>query len=466
LFIYWGEKPHQAKGPHMTQLSFPKDFVWGAATASYQIEGAWDEDGKGESVWDRFSHQPYRILNADTGDVACDHYHHLSEDIDLIKDLGLQSYRFSISWPRIIPQGTGQIEPRGLDFYDRLVDQLLADDIVPMATLNHWDFPQVLQEKGGWPNRDSVDWFTEYAAVVFERLADRVPFWATHNEPHVVAFLGYADGHFAPGIASYAQAFQTTHHLLLSHGRTVQLYRELGYPGKIGIVLNLSTYHPQTDRPEDHAAARRSEDLVNNLFLDPIFKGHYPVNLMRWIGAMAPKVQDGDMAAISQPIDFLGINFYFGQLVKFQHRGLFKMDSTPNIDPGWGMTKKGWGICPSQLTELLLHLKDEYGNPPMYITENGTAIDGAVDETGFEDDQGRINYLRAHFQAAHKALSLGADLRGYYVWSLMDNFEWAEGYDLRFGLTRIDFESPDRKRTPKASYHWYRDVIKDNAVGR
>ena len=448
----------------MAQYQFPKDFIWGAATAAYQIEGAWDEDGKGESVWDNFSHKPFRILNGDTGDIACDHYHHMQDDIALMKTLGMQSYRFSISWPRVLPEGIGRIEPRGLDFYDRLVDALLEVDIMPMATLNHWDFPQALQEKGGWPNRDSVDWFTDYARVVFDKLGDRVPLWGTHNEPHVIAFLGFADGFFAPGIASYPQAFQATHHLLLSHGKTVQLYREMGLKGQIGIVLNLSTYHPKTDDPADVSAAHRLESLVNNLFLDPIFKKRYPKNLMDWIGEMAPTIKDGDMDAISEPIDFLGINYYFGELVSFSPHGLLKLTSEPNVDPGWGLTKKGWGICPSQLTELLLYLKEDYNNPPLFITENGTAIGEPADATGFVDDQGRINYLRAHFQAVHKAMEKGADLRGYYVWSLMDNFEWAEGYDLRFGLIHIDFNSPDRKRTPKASFHWYQDVIQKNAV--
>ncbi len=448
----------------MTNLTFPEAFIWGAATAAYQIEGAWQEDGKGESVWDRFSHQPYRILNEDTGDVACDHYHHLEEDVGLIKDLGVTSYRFSISWPRILPAGVGAVEARGLDFYDRLVDQLLKAGILPMATLNHWDYPQALQDRGGWPNRDSVDWFTEYARVVFEKLGDRVAYWATHNEPFVVAFPGYAEGSMAPGVASYPLAFQAAHHLNLAHGRAVQLYRQLGLPGQIGVVLNLATFIPKTGAPEDVAAAGRLEDFINHMFLDPIFKGSYPEDLMDWIGEMGPDVKDGDLAVTSEPVDFLGVNYYFSQIVRFNPHGFLKLRSEPNIDPGWGTTLKSWGVCPSQLSELLLHLKENYGNPPMYITENGTALGEPADQNGYVDDQGRINYLRAHFSAAHKALSHGADLRGYYVWSLMDNFEWAEGYDVRFGLINVDFDDPKRKRTPKASYAWYRDVIEGNAV--
>ena len=448
----------------MTQLLFPDEFLWGAATAAFQIEGAWDEDGKGESIWDRFNHQPDRILNGDTADIACDHYHHMPDDVALMQDLGLKSYRFSISWPRILPHGTGVVEPRGLDFYDRLVDRLLSAGIIPMATLNHWDFPQALQDRGGWPNRDSVDWFTEYAQVVFEKLADRVTLWATHNEPFVVAISGYADGNFAPGIASYPQAIAATHHLHLAHGRTVQLYRQLGYEGQIGIVLNLATFLPKTDHPKDIAAAKRLEMLINGLFLDPIFKGRYPEELVQWMGEMWPEFQAEDMAVINQPIDFLGVNYYFSQIVNFRPYGLLKLESKPNVDPGWEITEKGWGICPSQLTALLNHLKEDYGNPPVFIAENGITFTDAPDQDGFENDQGRINFLRAHFQAAHQAISQGCDLRGFYVWSLLDNFEWADGYSQRFGLIRVDFDDPHRRRTPKASYGWYRDVIKHNTV--
>jgi len=449
----------------MTQYNFPKDFIWGAATAAYQIEGAWDEDGKGESIWDRFTHQPYRICRGDTGDIACDHYHHMPEDVAMMKQLGMDSYRFSISWPRILPQGKGAVEPRGLDFYDRLVDHLLETGITPMATLNHWDFPQALQELGGWPNRDSVGWFRDYARVVFEKLGDRVAFWATHNEPMIVSIPGYAQGNFAPGVASFPQALRAVHHLHLAHGETVKLYRQLGLAGQIGIVLNLATFQPQTDDPTDIAAAGRLEDLINNLFLDPIFKGTYPANFMDWLGEMAPEIQDGDMKTISQPIDFLGVNFYFGDVVSFDPHSFLKLQSKPYTEPGWGQTLKGWGICPTQMTKLLMHLKEDYVVPPIYITENGTALDEPADEHGFVNDRGRINYLRAHFIAAHEAIQKGVDLRGYYVWSLMDNFEWAEGYEPRFGLVHVDFEDPNRKRTPKASFNWYRDVIEQNAVG-
>ena len=449
----------------MTQLTFPPNFLWGAATAAFQIEGAWDTDGKGPSIWDRFNHLPSRILHGHTADIACDHYHHMPTDVALMKELGLKTYRFSISWPRVLPQGTGPVESRGLDFYDRLVDQLLAAGISPNATLNHWDFPQALQERGGWPNRDSAEWFTDYARVMFEKLGDRVDYWATHNEPFVVALSGYGEGSFAPGIASFPQALATTHHLHLAHGRTVQLYRELGCPGQIGIALNLATFIPASDHPEDVAAAKRLEMLINGLFLDPIFKAHYPQGLVDWLAPMWPQLPEDDMAVISHPIDFLGINYYFSQVVSHNAFGLLKARSKPNVDAGWTITEKNWGICPSQLTALLCHLKDDYGNPPMFITENGITFTEDPDADGFVDDQGRINFLRAHFQAAHQALSQGCDLRGYYVWSLLDNFEWTDGYSERFGLVRVDFDDPQRKRAPKASYNWYRDVIENNAVG-
>jgi beta-glucosidase len=448
----------------MKNYLFPQDFIWGAATAAYQIEGAWDADGKGESIWDRFTHLPDRILNGDTGDTACDHYHHMPADVALMAELGIKSYRFSISWPRILPQGTGKVEPLGLDFYDRLVDRLLDAGIKPMATLNHWDFPQALQDCGGWPNRDSVDWFTEYAHIVFDKLADRVPYWATHNEPFVVAFAGYGWGDFAPGIASFPQALKAVHHQLLAHGRTVQLYRQLGYDGQIGIVLNLATFMPKTDQPQDVAAARRMEMLINGVFLDPIFKGLYPQAFVDWMGEMWLDNPASDMDVISEPIDFLGVNFYFSEIVSYAPEGLLKFSAEQYTDPGWALTEKGWGVCPSQLIALLTHLKQAYGNPPVFITENGLCLSDPPEFDGIPDDQARINYFRAHFQAAQQALALGVDLRGYFVWSFLDNFEWADGYSQRFGLVRVDFDDPQRKRTPRASFYWYRDVIARNAV--
>lgn len=442
---------------------FPAGFLWGAATASYQIEGAWNEDSKGESIWDRFSHSPDRIFNGDTGDVACNHYHRMPEDVVLMKELGLQSYRFSVSWPRVLPAGRGPVNQKGLDFYDRLVDRLLAAGIAPNATLNHWDFPQALQEQGGWPNRDSADWFADYARLMFDKLGDRVTMWATHNEPWVVAFLGHAFGEFAPGLADYSQAFQTAHHLLLAHGKAVQLFRAGSYRGEIGIVLDLQHCQPASARPADQAACQRRYEMAHAWFLDPLFKASYPDMLMAWIGPHAPRIQTGDLALINQPIDFLGVNYYMTHAVRFSHRGgLLKLDTDFISAPNWGQTAMGWGINPAGLTAILLNLKENYGNPKIFITENGCAVDDTPDENGFVADAGRINYLRAHLLAVHDAIRAGVNVKGYYVWSLMDNFEWAHGLSPRFGLVRVEYGTG--QRIPKQSAHWYGEVIAQNGV--
>jgi beta-glucosidase len=447
----------------MTVLRFPDGFVWGAATAAYQIEGAWNEDGKGESVWDRFVHRPYNVLNGDTGDVACDHYHRMPEDVALMEELGLRSYRFSISWTRVLPQGRGMINAKGLDFYDRLVDRLLAADILPNATLNHWDYPQALQDMGGWPNRDSADWFVDYARLMFDRLGDRVPLWATHNEPWVVAFIGYAMGRHAPGICDYSRAYQAAHHLLLSHGKTVQLFRQGGYKGDIGIVLNLEGLVPASEREADRAACQRVHQERWDLILAPLFKGRYPDMLLDWIGPHQPQVQAGDMALINQPIDFLGVNHYMTYAVAHSTDGsLLKATLSHFSAPGWGQTEMGWGIHPNGLTAVLLDVKERYGNSRIYITENGCALPDKPDQTGFVADWGRVNYLRAHLQAAWEAIQAGVNLQGYYVWSLMDNFEWAMGYEPRFGLVRVDYETG--RRIPKQSARWYTEVISQNGV--
>ncbi len=447
----------------MSLQQFPAGFLWGAATASYQIEGAWNEDGKGESIWDRFSHRPYTIFNGDTGDVACDHYHRMPEDVALMKELGLQTYRFSISWPRVLPQGRGAVNEKGLDFYDRLVDRLLEAGIMPNATLNHWDFPQALQDEGGWPNRDSVEWFTDYARVMFDRLGDRVDMWATHNEPWVIAFIGYAWGDMAPGIADYSQALQTAHHLLLSHGKAVQVFRQGGYKGEIGIVLDVSHVQPATDSEADHAACQRAYEGGNALFLSPLFKGHYPQALFEWLGPHTPRVESGDMAVIGQPLDFVGLNYYMTHAISFYHNGgLFKLAAEPVSASNWGRTEMGWGINPPGLTAVLLDVKDNYGHPKMYITENGCAAKDIPDDQGFVADWGRVNFLRAHLLAIHEAIQAGVNLQGYYAWSVMDNFEWAYGYDKRFGLVRVEYETG--RRIPKQSARWYSQVIAQNSV--
>lgn len=442
---------------------FPDDFLWGAATSSYQIEGAWDADGKGENVWDRFSHKPYRVMNGDTGDVACDHYHWMPEDVAIMRELGLQSYRFSVSWARVLPEGRGAVNEKGLDFYDRLVDELLAADIKPNATLNHWDFPQAMQDAGGWPHRDSADWFAEYAQVMFERLGDRVDYWATHNEPWVVAFVGYAMGRMAPGLNDYSKAFQSVHHLLLAHGRAVQIYRQGGYPGKIGIVLNMGHIQPASDSEADRDAARRVYESFVPLFLGPIYEGRYPERLFDWIGPQAPDVQEGDMELIHRPIDWVGINYYHTQSVRHNvHAGGVNAEVHTVSEPAWGRTVMDWGIAPGGLKHVLLDVDEKYGSPALFVTENGTALEDTPDETGYVYDTGRANFIRGHLLAVHDAIQAGADVRGYYVWSFLDNFEWAWGYGPRFGIVRVNFDT--LARTPKHSALWYRDVIAQNAV--
>lgn len=447
----------------MAFLKFPDGFVWGTATSSYQIEGAWNEDGKGESIWDRFTHQKYKILGGDTGDVACDHYHRMPEDVALLKSLGVNSYRFSISWPRIQPDGRGKPNPKGLDFYDRLVDALLAAGIAPNATLNHWDIPQALEDAGGWPNRDMTGWFSDYARIMFDRLGDRVEMWATHNEPYVVAFLGYAFSIFAPGYADYSRAFQSTHHLLLSHGKAVQVFRQGGYKGKIGIVTDLQWAEAASDSEADQLANQRVLESSFDIFLSPLFHGRYPQYLMDWIGPMAPKVQPGDLEVISTPMDYLGINHYCTRLVSFDPSGgLMRARLVPKTLPMAGFTEVGWGINPEGLADVLAYVQHKYGNPAMYIAENGCAALDRPDDSGYVADYERIGYLRGYLSAIHGAVERGANLRGYYIWSFLDNFEWAHGYTPRFGIVRVNYEN--QARIPKKSYHWYKDVIAQNGV--
>jgi beta-glucosidase len=446
----------------MLVRQFPDKFLWGASTAAYQVEGAWNEDDKGESVWDRFSHQPFRVANDDTGDVACDHYHRMPSDVQLMKRIGLKAYRCSLAWTRIFPEGRGKINQKGLDFYDRLLDELQAAGILANITLNHWDLPQALQDLGGWANRDCTDWFADYARVAFDRLSDRASMWATHNEPAVVV-SGYAHGVMAPGLADATQAYRTVHHLNLAHGKAVQVFRQGGYRGKIGIVLDLQNFVAATASEADRLAAQRTVENAHNLYLDPIFKGTYPQYLCEWLGALAPQPLPGDMQLINQPVDLLGINYYFtGQVSYAPQGGLLKTSMSMKTRPMWGHTEVGWGINPSGLTDILLKLKNQYGNPPIFITENGCAALDEPDGNDFVLDRERIAYLRHHLIAAHDAIEAGANLQGYFIWSLMDNFEWALGYHPRFGIIRVDY--PTQKRTPKLSALWYSDVIANNRI--
>jgi beta-glucosidase len=380
-----------------------------------------------------------------------------------MKELGLQSYRFSVSWPRVLPEGRGRVNPAGLDFYDRLVDALLEAGIAPNATLNHWDLPQALQDAGGWPDRETVGWFADYARILFDRLGDRVPMWSTHNEPWVTAFMGYGFGEMAPGIADISQAYQAAHHLLLSHGKAVQIFRQGGYRGEIGIILNVHHSVPASDSQADLDAHQRYFDEAIGLFAGPLFHGQYPQGLFQWLGPMAPQVLSGDLEAIHRSLDFLGLNYYLSVAVTYDQRaGYLKKRETHLRQPLWGTTEMGWGVYPPGLAAVLQTFKEQYGNPKMYITENGCAALEEAGPAGFVRDNERVAYLRAHLIAAHDAIQSGVDLRGYYVWSLMDNFEWAHGYRPRFGLVRVDYSTLER--IPKQSYHWYREVIQANGV--
>ena len=447
-------------------MPFPADFLWGAATASYQIEGAVAEDGRGESIWDRYSHAPGAIENGDTGDVACDHYHRWPEDLDRMAELGLTAYRFSIAWPRVYPDGDGLLNQRGLDFYARLVDGLLERDITPMATLYHWDLPQALETRlGGWGARDTAERFADYAATVFGALGDRVPYWVTINEPWVAAFIGYYSGRHAPGQRDLPKAVRASHHLLLGHARALQAYRALGLDGRIGITLDLQTASPDGDSDEDRAAAALGDGYTNRWFLDPLFRGRYPddvLDLFRDHGAELDAVEPGDLEAIATPIDFLGMNFYMRRLFRASSEGLGWTEQLAR--DGQETTEMGWAIVPEAMAEQLARLRADYPPIPLYITENGLADRETVGPDGAVHDSRRIDYLRAHIGVVEDAIAAGSDLRGYFVWSFMDNFEWGFGYRPRFGLVHVDFATLER--TSKDSARWYGEIVRTNGSNR
>ncbi|MEW9529962.1 GH1 family beta-glucosidase [Microbispora sp. NPDC049125] len=419
-------------------ISFPDDFLWGAATASYQIEGAVDEDGRVPSIWDTFSHTPGKVAGGQTGDVACDHYHRYADDVELMAWLGLRAYRFSVAWPRLAD----------LSFYDRLVDALLAKGITPVATLYHWDLPQSLQDEGGWTNRDTAYRFADYATAVHERLGDRVATWTTLNEPWVSAFVGHGSGRHAPGVTDPAAAFTAAHHLMLAHGLGVQALRAAGAQS-VSLTLNLS---PALGEP---GPAQLIDGLANRLFLDPVLRGEYPPDVLEHISRFTDVKLD-DLPTIAQPIDVLGVNYYSVNRVLADPGSPGNPEFPGSEGIAWAtphgeLTEMGWEVNPSGLEDLLLRLTRDYPGVPLMITENGVAYPDAV------ADPDRIAFLDAHFRAARAAMDKGADLRGYFVWSLMDNFEWARGYDMRFGVIRVDYETLER--TPRDSARWYRDVI-------
>ncbi|WP_433241906.1 GH1 family beta-glucosidase [Streptosporangium sp. CA-135522] len=443
-------------------LRFPEGFVWGAATAAYQIEGASREDGRGPSIWDTFSRTPGKVHAGHTGDVACDHYHRYADDVRLMGDLGLHAYRFSISWPRVQPDGSGPANPRGLDFYDRLVDELHGTGITPIVTLYHWDLPQTLEDRGGWTSRETAERFADYAAIVHSRLGDRVETWTTLNEPWCSAFLGYASGIHAPGRTEPELGFVATHHLLLGHGLAVKALRAAG-ADQIGITLNLAPV-----LGDDAEAASIVDGLQNRIFLDPVLRGEYPADVVERARRFTDWsfVQDGDLETIGQPIDLLGVNFYHPHTVAAR-TGEPANPVYPGTEgvafprPDVPRTAMGWPVQPFGLTDLLLRLSRDYPGTPLVITENGAAFDDVV-EDGRIDDAGRLSYLDGHLRAAHAAIEGGADLRGYLVWSLLDNFEWAEGYAKRFGIVHVDYTT--QNRIPKDSALWYREVVRRNGL--
>jgi len=441
------------------ELSFPSRFVWGAATASYQIEGGWDEGGKGESIWDRFSHTPDHVANGETGDVACDHYHRWRDDVALMSELGLKAYRFSVAWPRILPAGRGAVNPGGIDFYSRLVDALLDAGIVPFATLYHWDLPQALQDDGGWPARMIVDAFCQYAATASKALGDRVRHWITVNEPWVSAFVGYRDGRHAPGHTDLGEALAAAHHLLLSHGQGVKVIRENCPEAQVGIALNLTPQEPASPSPADRIESTWFDGQINRWFLDPLAGRGYPQDIIEGFGKPMDFVQAGDMAAIAEPVDFLGVNYYTRSIARSS--AIPEADNeSPTIARGAELTEMGWEVYPEGLFNLLRRLHFDYAFPAIYVTENGAAYPDEVGPDGQVDDPDRLSYLRRHLEMVKRAIHLGAPVKGYFVWALLDNFEWGFGFSKRFGVVYVDFTT--QQRIPKTSARWYRQMILEN----
>lgn len=445
----------------MSQTIFPKDFVWGAATAAFQIEGAANEDGRGESMWDRFSHTPGKVANGDTGDVASDHYHRWREDIKLMKQLGLQAYRFSVAWPRVLPTGRGAVNQKGLDFYSQLVDGLLEAGIRPFATLYHWDLPQALQDEGGWPARTTAEAFAEYADVVTHKLGDRVESWAAFNEPHVSAFVGYLWGRHAPGHRDLDEALAASHHLLLAHGLSVPIIRRNAPKAKVGIVLNLQPHVPASPSRADHEAAWLGDGMQNRWFLDPISGRGYPQDVIAHYGRPMDFIRPGDLETIAAPLDYLGVNHYFRTIERSQEIPENKNEPV-TIHKNPDLTDVGWEVYPPGIFEILTRIHLNYYFPEYYITENGCAVPDLRNADGAVHDPRRIAYIREYLRQAAKAVDAGVPLKGYFAWSLMDNFEWAEGYIKRFGIVWVDYKT--QERVPKDSANFYKEVIRTNGA--
>ncbi len=443
----------------MEKMAFPQGFKWGVATAAYQVEGFPLSDGAGPSIWHRFSHTFGTTRNGDTGDVACDHYHKYKEDVSIMRKLGIKAYRFSIAWPRIFPNGKGKLNLKGMDFYDRLVDELMTSNIEPFVTLYHWDLPAHLQDEGGWTNEDVANWFADYADFVFQKLGDRVKHWITLNEPWVTAFIGHMFGIHAPGMKDTYAALKVVHNQLRAHSKAVKAFRDENLSGKIGITLSNHSQTPASQNENDVMAAEVAHEWTNYpLFLNPIFKGEYPEHFYNAAREYFPRGYEKDMDDINVPIDFVGINYYSGNLVKADERAVF---GVKNVERGVEKTDMGWEIYPQGLYEILTGVQNTYHPNEIFITENGAAFKDKL-EDGKVHDEKRINYLKSHFEQAHRALENGVNLKGYFVWSLMDNFEWAEGYSKRFGIVYVDYKT--QKRVIKDSGYWYSEVISKNSI--
>lgn len=443
----------------MAIIQFSKDMKWGTATASYQIEGAANTGGRGPSIWDTFSKTPGKVLNGDNGDVACDSYHRYEEDVKLMKELGIDVYRFSVAWPRIFPDGTGAVNQEGLDYYHRLVDQLLENGIEPMCTLYHWDLPQALEDKGGWNNRETIDAFVNYSEVMFKEFGEKIKYWITLNEPWCISFLSNYIGMHAPGNTNLQLATQISHHLLVAHGKTVQKFRELGITGEIGFAPNTTWLHPFSNNQEDIDACQREIGWYIEWFMDPVFKGEYPEFMVEWFKNKGVElvIEDGDLDTIHQPIDFLGVNYYTGHVARYkENEGLLDWEF---VEMGYERTDIGWPVFPEGFYNVLTHITDRYGNVPIYITENGSCYN---DEpvNGRVTDEGRIKYLKQHLTALNRAIKSGVNIKGYLTWSLMDNFEWSEGYSKRFGIVHVNYRTLER--TKKDSYYWFKQTIENN----
>jgi beta-glucosidase len=438
----------------------PPNFLWGAATAAYQIEGAAHEDGRGASIWDRFCATPGKVRNGDTGEIACDFYHRYPQDVALMRELGLKAFRFSVAWPRVVPEGRGPVNQAGLDFYDRLVDELLGNGIEPLVTLYHWDLPLPLEDAGGWPERATAEAFRDYTEVVARRLGDRVTYWITQNEPHVVAWVGYGQGVHAPGRASSADAIAAAHHVLLAHGLATEVLRRDVPDACVGIAPDLWPMEPASDSAEDLAAAREADGDQNRWFLDPIFRGEYPEDMLELFAPHAPPVEDGDMDVISAPIDVLGVNFYHRDVVARAAGGGRRVVHQPDSE----YTEMGWEVSPQGLYDILVRLHEDYAPPSLMVTENGAAFSDVREHDGTVNDTERVAYLQAHVDAVERAIAAGVPVDGYFVWSFLDNFEWAHGYSKRFGIVYVEY--PTLERIPKSSFYWYRDLIATAAPTR